>query len=193
MVAFLPVLLGLHQIVEAFVWWGLEDRYSEWVTNMATWAYLLFAFVALPILIPVLVRLAEPNAKLRRQSIIFIALGVFASAYLGTTMLLNGPVATRRDFFIEYSIGLRFAIVVVGLYVVATCGPLLISRSRSVVAFGAANALAVSVLTLLSNAGFASLWCLYAAVVSAAIALFLRRRSEPRHFNPTLVVNLRPN
>jgi hypothetical protein len=40
--------------------------------------------------------------------------------------------------------------------------------------FGVANLTAVIVLALLCASGFTSLWCFYAALVSAAIALHLR-------------------
>ena len=50
--AALPLLLGVHQLVEAFVWWGLQGHVSEGVGRVATWIYLLIAFVVLPVLVP---------------------------------------------------------------------------------------------------------------------------------------------
>jgi hypothetical protein len=61
-----------------------------------------------------------------------------------------------------------------GLYVLATCGAMVASGLRHVVWFGLANLVAVVVLTGMSANGFASLWCFYAALVSAAIAVYLR-------------------
>ncbi len=62
----------------------------------------------------------------------------------------------------------------VSLYIIATCGSLLISGLRTVVWFGLANFAVVIALAFLSADGFASLWCFYAAIVSGAIALHLR-------------------
>ena len=45
-----------HQLVEAFVWWGLQGYLSDTVAAIATWLYLLFAFVVLPVYVPVAVR-----------------------------------------------------------------------------------------------------------------------------------------
>ena len=59
-------------------------------------------------------------------------------------------------------------------YVVATCGAMLASGLRHVVWFGLANLAAVVVLVGLSANGFASLWCFYAALVSGAIAVYMR-------------------
>ncbi|MDQ1435528.1 MAG: hypothetical protein QOF59_2344, partial [Actinomycetota bacterium] len=38
--ASLPLLFGLHQIDEAFVWWGLQGRISESIGRVGTWVYL---------------------------------------------------------------------------------------------------------------------------------------------------------
>jgi hypothetical protein len=65
-------------------------------------------------------------------------------------------------------------VVVGAFYLLATCGAMLASGLRHVVWFGAANLLAALVLARLSSDGFASLWCFYAALASAAIALYLR-------------------
>ena len=42
--ASLPLLFGLHQVSEAFVWWGLQGNVAHTVERAALWAYLLFAF-----------------------------------------------------------------------------------------------------------------------------------------------------
>ena len=48
------------------------------------------------------------------------------------------------------------------------------SGYRNVVIFGAANLVAVIVIARLTVSGFASVWCAWAAVSSAAIALHCR-------------------
>jgi hypothetical protein len=54
------------------------------------------------------------------------------------------------------------------------CGPLLMSGYRNIVIFGAVNLVAVIVIARLTISGFASVWCGWAAVSSAAIALHCR-------------------
>ena len=53
LLASLPLLFGLHQIDEAFVWWGLQGGVSESLERVGIWVYVLFALVALPVLVPV--------------------------------------------------------------------------------------------------------------------------------------------
>ena len=64
--AALPLLLGLHQIDEAFVWWGLQGHVSSAVGTAAIWIYLLFAFVVLPMYVPLALLVMEPSATRRK-------------------------------------------------------------------------------------------------------------------------------
>jgi uncharacterized membrane protein YhaH (DUF805 family) len=92
-VAVLPVLLGAHQLVETFVWWGLQGHVPEWLGELAMWIYLLFAFVALPVLVPALVMRIEPTRERRRRIIPFLVVGVLVGSWLLVVMLRTPPVA----------------------------------------------------------------------------------------------------
>ena len=77
--------------------------------------------------------------------------------------------------------------MIVALYVVAVCGPLLVSGYRIVVLFGVVNLIAVIIIARLTVSGFASVWCGWAACSSAAIALHCRfARPRPERANPDL-------
>lgn len=173
LIAPFPILLGLHQIDETLVWWQLQGHVPHAAGVVAMWIYLLFAFVVLPTLVPTMVLLLEPRAR-RRMIAPFLALGVMTSAVLLETMLSGHPSATLGSYHVAYSIGLQHGMVIIGLYILATCGSMLASGVRNVVWFGAVNVVAVVVLAKLCANGFASLWCFYAALASGAIALHLR-------------------
>ncbi len=175
-IAGLPLLLGLHQVDEAFVWWGLQGHVPAQVGRVAMWAYLVFALVVLPMLVPALLAVFEHSRARRWRYVPFEVLGVFVSAVLLEAMLVGHPSARLGAYHLVYSIGLQHGVAYIGLYIVATCGPLLASGRRVLVWFGLANLAAVVVLALLCASGFTSLWCFYAALVSGAIALHLRRR-----------------
>jgi hypothetical protein len=180
--AALPLVLGAHQVDESLVWWGLQGHVPWSVGRVAMWAYLLFALVVLPVLAPLLVLFVEPRRRRRWSIAPFVALGAVVSAILLEAMLVGHPAARLGDAHLAYSIGLRHGVAVIGLYVLATCGPMLVSSHRDAVWFGVGNLLAVIVLARLCADGFTSLWCAYAAVLSAAIALHLRatqRRLAP--------------
>jgi hypothetical protein len=172
--ACLPLLLAAHQLDEAFVWWGLQGHVASDVGRVATWAYLLFAFVLLPLYVPLSVLALEPRG--RRQALIapFVGLGAVVSVLLLAAML-RGPVTARLGHLhVSYGTGIHDGVLIVGAYVVATCGSLLFSGYRHIAIFGVVNLIAVAVLARFTIDGFASLWCGWAAVTSAAIALHFR-------------------
>jgi len=168
--ALLPLLFGLHQLVEAVAWWGFEGRVPVRVGEMATWLYLAFAFVVVPPLVPWAVRSVEVDPARRRRLLPFVLLGAAVAAALLPGLLsgeAGGEVACR---YIAYDTGVPYSGYVLPFYVAATCGPMLASGSRRFVLFGVANLAAVGVLGWLLAGGVISLWCVWAAATSVAIA-----------------------
>lgn len=172
--AALPLLLGAHQLVETFVWWGLQRRVAPGVGHVATWIYLLFAFVVLPSYVPLAIRALEPPGRRRRVMDGFVALGLGVSALLLIAMLRGPVTATLGHNHLGYGIHLHAGPVVVGAYVLATCGSALLSGYRHIAIFGAVNLVAVALLAHLAIDGFASLWCGWAALTSIVIAMHIR-------------------
>jgi hypothetical protein len=75
--------------------------------------------------------------------------------------------------------------VLVGLYIAATCIPLLLSSYRHVNVFGVLNLAVAIVLAYTIPNGYTSLWCLWAAVTSGAVAAHLRYRQRRSSFRPS--------
>ena len=172
--ASLPLLLAAHQLDEAFVWWGLQGDVPAGVGRVATWIYLLFAFVVLPTLVPVAILALEPAGRRRQLIVPFVGLGAVVSTVLFIAMI-RGPVnAELGSHYIAYSTDLRADFLVVGLYVAATCGSLIFSGIRPLAIFGIVNLIVVALLARATLDGFASLWCAWAAISSAAFAVHLR-------------------
>ncbi len=186
LLATVPLVLGVHQLDEALVWWGLEGDIPHAVGRIAMWIYLVIALVVVPILVPLSILRLEPSARRRWSIAPFLALGAVVAVVLLATML-RGPVTVElATYHLSYSIGLKHGVLIIGLYIVATCGSLLISGYKDIVIFGIANVAAVVALALLTADGFASLWCFYAALASGAISLHMRfakpHRADPYAF-----------
>ncbi len=172
--AALPLLLGAHQVIEAFVWLGLQGHEPQELERIALWAYLLIAFVVLPIFVPLAVLFNEPSRRRKRIMAPLVALGVAVATILFAAMV-RGPVGVKlRPYHLAYSIDLNHGGLIVVLYVTAICGTLLLSTRRRVVVFGIVNLVAVGIIAWLTVDGFASVWCGWAAITSGAIALHMR-------------------
>ena len=165
----LPLAFGLHQIVEGFVWLGLDGHADESTSDFAAYLYLAFAWVLLPFLVPLAIRLVEPDPGRRRLMTPFVALGAVVGLYLFASMVENGVTAHIVERTIQYGGAGDFAILATALYVLATCVPPLVSSHRGIVWFGALDLLAVGVIAWAQADGLTSLWCLWAAVVSVLI------------------------
>jgi hypothetical protein len=172
--AALPLILGAHQLDEAFVWWGQQGHVPSAVGRVALWIYLLIAFVLLPTFVPLAVCALEPTKRRKLLMTPFIAIGVGVAVWLLVAMV-RGPVSvTIHPYHLSYSIKLSDGLLVITLYVIACCGTLLVSGYRHIVFFGVLNLAAVIVIAKLTVDGFASVWCGWAAVTSGVIALHMR-------------------
>ena len=172
--AWIPLLLGAHQFIEALVWLWLQGHVPRGIGHVALWAYLLIAFVVLPVFVPLAVIALEPTRRRKAMMAPFALIGTVIAAIL-LAVMVRGPVGVKiAPYHLSYSVRAPDGLLVVSLYVVAVCGPLLTSGYRNVVIFGAANLVAVIVIARLTISGFASVWCAWAAVSSAAIALHCR-------------------
>jgi hypothetical protein len=174
LLAALPFVLAAHQLNETFVWWGLQGHVPTGVGRVATWAYLVVAFVVLPVYIPVAIAVVERNRRRRSVMLAFAMLGAAVAGILLAAMVRGPVTATLGSHYISYTTDLRAGGLVVSLYVIATCGSLVFSGSRQIARFGLVNLFVAAALAWLATDGFASLWCAWAAVSSAAFALHLR-------------------
>ena len=183
--AWLPLLLGAHQFIEAVVWLWLQGHVPRGAGRLALWAYLLIALVALPVFVPVAVIALEPTKQRKLMMTPFAVLGTVTAAVLLTAMI-SGPIAARlAPYHLAYSVRLHDGFLITAAYVVAVCGPLLLSGYRHVTIFGIVNLVAVVIIARLTASGFASVWCGWAAVSSGAIALHCRyARPHRQHLRP---------
>jgi hypothetical protein len=179
--AALPLLFGLHQVTEAFVWWGLQGHVSESVERVAVWIWLLFAFVVLPVLLPIAVDLVESSRVRRRVIGACAGIGLVVAVALGIGIFGGAVNAHIRGHCISYNVdALRNGGQWTVLYVIAACGALLASSHRALAALGGMNLVVTPLLMWLTVSGFVSLWCFWAAIASIVIAAHLRRVARTR-------------
>jgi hypothetical protein len=175
--AWIPVVLAVHLLIEVLVWWGLQDRISESIWRPAMWLYLAIAFGVLPVLVPVAVGALEPTANRNRVRVLLV-IGTGVAVVL-MYAVVRGPVeASIEGRHIDYHVNLWHGGVIVAFYVAATCGSLLVSDRRHVRWFGAVNLVVVCLLAWIDQRALISLWCAWATVTSLAIAVHLRYSVE---------------
>jgi hypothetical protein len=175
LVAAVPIVLAVHQLIEILVWKGLEGEVSHSVWRTALVAYAVIAFAVVPVLVPLAVAALEPGPN-RPRVLVLAAVGAGVAVVL-LRAIARGPIeASIVGHHIAYYLDLSSAAgIVIALYVVATCGSLLLSSHARVRWYGVANLIVVGMLTWLDQSAFVSLWCAWAAFTSLAIAWHLRQ------------------
>ncbi len=172
--AVLPLILGLHQMIEAFAWWGMRGDLPRQVGDSAAWVYLAIAFLVLPPLVPAAVRSAEADPSRRARLIPFVVVGAGVAVALIPGLLNSGAGGEIACRYIAYDAGVNYGGYVLPFYVVAVCAPMLLSGSRRLLLFGVANVAMVALLGWLLARGVISLWCVWAAATSVVIDLEVR-------------------
>jgi hypothetical protein len=168
------VLLGAHQFIEALVWLWLQGHVPRGIGHGALWGLPADRLRRAARLHSPGRHRVEPARRRKQMMAPFTVLGAVIAVTLLTAMV-RGPVGVKLDsYHLSYGIRLHDGLLVVGLYVVAVCGPLLVSGYRSVALFGVVNLVAVIVIARLTVSGFASVWFGWAAVSSAAVTLHCR-------------------
>lgn len=165
----LPLAFALHQIVEGFVWRSLSDPVPHSGNGVAVYLYVVFAWVVLPILAPLAILLVERDARRRLAMWAFVAIGTLAALYLLWSVINNDISAHITEHTIQYGGAGRYADIITGLYVIATCGVPLVSSHPRIRWFGITNLFAVTAIAAIQAEGLTSVWCAWAAVVSMLI------------------------
>jgi hypothetical protein len=160
--AALPLLLGVHQLVEARVWQVGGG------TGPATAAWAVIALPLLAVWVPVAVLCAVPRDATARLSIP-VASGVATAGVLAYAIATRPVRAEIRGHTVGYVIGLPHAGVLIAGYLLATVGALLLSRDRRLVALGVLAGVGALVCWALWRLEFVSTWCAFAAACSVVV------------------------
>jgi len=182
--ASLPLLLALHQLTEGLVWLGLDGELSRGLQDAATLAYLGFAQVILPVLVPFGILLIEPDRRRRAWMAGCAVCGAIVAARF-TWILASNPIGAQAlDHVIVYDTDWEFGYVTAAGYVLATCGPALLASSRLLRWFGVASLVGLLLASAVRYSAVTSIWCAYAALISVLLLVYFRdsagRRRESR-------------
>src|ERR1700694_5841150 len=172
----LPLLFGIHQLIEGCVWLGLRGQVSSGLGAAAKEAYVVFAHAVLPVIVPLGFMLLEPDRRRTRWLWPLASIGLILAIYLLWQVTAYPVGAQEAGHCINYTTHTPNDVTVTVLYVVVTCGPALISSRPYLRLFGLLSLGGVIATALVRADELTSLWCLYAAMVSVLILEHFRRQ-----------------
>ena len=166
--AAIPLLFAIQQLIEGVIW--LTFRVDAPLLNsVMTHAYSFFSHVLWPAYVPLAVWLIEPPGRRRPVLLVFVAGGFAVASYL-LYILMAFPVVSRpTGQHVEYLSPHFYAAVTMTLYLLSTTASPLLSTHRMVKTFGALSLLAFGAAYYFYAQWFISVWCLFAALLSALI------------------------
>ena len=171
--AAIPVLFGIQQIVEGFVW--LSFRPGGDAFNPAlTFTYSLFSHVLWPVFVPIAVGLMEPVLRRRRALYVVGFVGALVGAYLLYALLVFPITSAIEAGRIVYRSPHFFLPLVVTAYLAATCVSLMLSSHPWVRIFGVLALVSAMAAYVLYSRAFISVWCFFAAVLSVIVYVHVR-------------------
>lgn len=166
----LPLAFGLHQVVEGFVWLGLEGHVSPGLYGAARQLYLIFAQGLLPIIVPLGFLLLERRCRLLPFALGGAALG----SYLLVEVLADPTSAFINSHCVDYVTQAPDSDLLGAAYLLVTCGPALISDAPRLRAFGAIALLGAIAVAIVKADLLTSVWCVYVALISVLLLLHFR-------------------
>lgn len=175
--AAIPLLFGIQQVIEGFVWlsfgWGRGE-----VTNALAQAYSFFSHVLWPAYVPAAAWLMERQAGRRQLLAAMSALSLAVALYLLYMMFADPITAAPVGGHVEYGARHLYAPVVMLAYLAATTISLMLSSRAGVRVFGFAACAAFVLAYAFYARWFISVWCFFAAVLSVMVTLHLRSASR---------------
>jgi len=174
--ASIPLLFGLHQLTEGFVWLGVGGEVPHRTLQMAETIFIYYAQGVLPFLIPLAIWLVEKKGLKKQLLAIltFLGFGLMLYTLYGLAIFPSSVKVTHDILF--YSNPWTANYYDASIYVITTCGALMLSSSISIQIFGFLNLLGLTIIAFILPYGFTSVWCLYAAAISGLLYFYFVER-----------------
>lgn len=170
--AMIPLLFGIQQIIEGMLW--LSFRFDAPLLNVTmTFVFTLFSHVLWPMFVPFSIVLVEKVAWRKKAILAFQFIGIAVGLYL-LYMVVKFPVTSEVDEHIVYVSPHFYQVPVMVLYLAATCVGAFFSSHKIINIFGALALLLFMVAYWFHTVAFFSIWCFFAAILSAVIYLHFK-------------------
>ncbi|MCD6066180.1 MAG: hypothetical protein K0S33_1006 [Bacteroidetes bacterium] len=180
MFAAIPVLFGIQQICEGFLWLSFADvAFLSWRTAM-TFAFLFFAQCLWPAWIPASLFRMERDPS-RRKILLFTSLaGSIATCVLTYRLLFYNVTAVVQEHHIYYRIqSPQNAIAISSIfYLIAIILPPFISGAKGMQTIGFLLSGSLILTKLFYENYFISVWCFFAALISILIVYVIRQDNK---------------
>lgn len=171
--SFIPLIFAAHQFIEGVLWLNHAGLCTDQYKSGAIYAYSFIAYALWPIYIPFSIYKLETEKYRRVMILLCQIIGVYVSLTCLVSILQNTVNVTIVGQSLSYSI--RIPELIMAPYFISVTLPFLISSEKKLVFFGGGLTLScVAAILMASSSTFPSIWCFFAAVLSASLYLYFR-------------------
>lgn len=179
--ASIPLIFGVQQITEGFLWLSLSNPSHGPSQQALTSVFLFFAQVVWPVWVPLAIIKLEPKAKRRKLEKILVGIGILVSLYLAYCLFTFPVEAQIRGKHISY---IQHYPALIShycgfLYVVATIVPPFFSSIRRMWILGITILISYIITSIFYTDYIVSVWCFFASVISIAVFITLPKHKQP--------------
>lgn len=173
--AALPMVLGVHQLIEALVWLGTDGGLPDGLAGAARTAWAVVALVLLPALVPAAVWCATSGPR-RRVLAALTLLGAAVAVPLAVAVGSHPVAASVHGHTLGYAVGVPYPAVLLTGYLLVTVGSLLASGDRLLRRLGLLIGAGAVASAMLWSLAFVSTWCALAALSSLLLLRWAGQR-----------------
>lgn len=173
----IPLLFGLQQLTEGFVWLALENESWAPMLNVSALVFLVFAQVIWPFWVPWSVWLVEKD-KIRKKILAIIGLlGAFVASYLAYCLVMFEPNVTISGHHLRYDLNFTHQFVTYSalFYVIPTVFPPIISKRSQMFLLGLVILVSFLISKFYFDEHLISVWCFFAAVLSIIVLVVVKK------------------
>ena len=166
-----PAIFAAHQFIEGILWLNHDGVLPDAYKTGAVYVYVLIAYVLWPVFVPFAVYLIETERRRRLIMLLCQAVGLGVGLWL-LLANLGVPLDVSADCCsLSYDVNAPDLLIVP--YLLAVSIPFLVSSQRGMRLFGLALTVSCAAAAVLASAAtFPSVWCFFAAVLSAGLYLY---------------------
>ena len=174
--ASIPVFFGIQQIIEGCLWIALPDADYLNIQKTATYFFLIMAQVLWPTIIPVSVLLMEENKNRKIFLRILLFMGLSLSVYYSYCLIFFNVNPQIMGYHIQYNTEFPASLALPAfiIYLFATITPLFVSGIKRTHLLGILMFLSCLITGIFFTQFLLSVWCFFAALISAVIFWILR-------------------
>ncbi len=169
-IAIIPLIFAIQQAIEGILWVNIQG--SGEYTLLFTYLFLFFALFWWPAYVPLSVYLLEDNPRRKQILMWFMGAGIMLGTALYGAFIMNPAPATVVNSCIYYDYTTSFGTLAIVVYGLTTIVAGLISSNRNVKFLYFVFWILALVAWKLYLVNFTSVWCFFAAIVSAIICWF---------------------